>query len=183
MDTTTRAQWEQLRSPDGSARYAALSALLAATEQPVDWAYEVWDDLIAGLAHPDNHQRAVAAQLLCNLAKSDPERRIVRDFDRLLAATRDERFVTARHSLQALWKVGAVSPEHRRLVVARLADRFREAATEKNGTLIRSDIVKGLRKLYDAARDEAVREAALDLIAAEADLKYQKKYAGVWRRK
>lgn len=95
MDTTTREKWEQLRSPDGSARSEALSAPLAATEQPVDWAYEVWDPLIAALAHPDNHQRAIAPQLLCTLAKSDPEGRAVRDFDRLLAATRDERFVTA----------------------------------------------------------------------------------------
>jgi hypothetical protein len=183
MDTATRAQWEQLRSADGKARYEALSALLAVTEQPVDWAHEVWDGLIAGLAHPDNHQRAIAAQLLCNLTKSDPERRAVRDFDRLLAATRDERFVTARHTLQALWKVGTVSAEHRRLVVVGLSNRFREAATEKNGTLIRFDIVEGLRKLYDVVQDEAVREAALDLIATESDPTYQKKYAGVWRRK
>lgn len=183
MDTTTLALWEQLRSPDGNARYEALSALLAATEQRVDWAYEVWDDLIAGLAHPDNHQRAIAAQLLCNLAKSDPERRIMRDFERLISATRDERFVTARHSLQALWKVGAVSPDHQRLLVGRLAERFREAATEKNGTLIRSDIVEGLRMLYAVVGDEAVREATLGLIATEVDPKYQKKYAGVWRRK
>jgi hypothetical protein len=183
MDTTTRAQWEQLRSRDGDERYAALSALLAATERPVDWAYEVWDELMAGLSHADNHQRAIAAQLLCNLAKSDPERRLVRDFDRLLAVTRDERFVTARHSLQALWKVGTASLDHRQLVVERLAERFHEAGGEKNGTLIRYDIVEGLRKLYDEVRDEAVREAALALIASETDAKYQKKYAGVWRAK
>lgn len=181
MDTATRDQWEQLRSPDGAARYAALSALLAATEQPVDWAYEVWDELLAALRHPDNHQRAIAAQLLASLAKSDPERRVLRDFEQLLAVTRDERFVTARHSLQALWRVGAVGPEHRRLVVERLAERFRAAAGEKNGTLIRYDIVEGLRKLYDQAQDEAVREMALSLIASETDAKYQKKYAAAWR--
>lgn len=183
MDDTTRKQWDELHSQDGDARYTAMNALLAATEQPVAWAYEVWDELLAGLRHPDNHQRAIAAQLLANLAKSDPERRIVRDFDRLLAVTRDERFVTARHSLQALWKVGAVSPEHQQLVVERLAERFREAAGEKNGTLIRFDIVKGLRRLYDQVGDEALRETALALIATEADARYQKKYASVWRVK
>jgi hypothetical protein len=183
MDDTTRQRWDELRSQDGDVRYAALNAMLAATEQPVAWAYEVWEELLAGLRHPDNHRRAIAAQLLANLAKSDPEGRIVRDFAQLLAATRDERFVTARHSLQALWKVGAVSPEHRRLVVEQLGERFREAEGEKNGTLIRFDIVAGLRKLYDQVGDEALREAARALIASEADAKYQKKYASAWRGK
>lgn len=183
MEDTTRRQWDALRSQDGELRYAALNALIATTEQPVTWAYDVWDELLAGLRHPDNHQRAIAAQLLCNLAKSDPEQRILRDFDRLLVVTRDERFVTARHSLQAFWKVGAVSPEHRQLVVERLAERFRAAAGEKNGTLIRFDIVEGLRKLYNQVGDETVREAALALIATEVNPTYQKKYASVWRVK
>lgn len=38
MDTATREQWEQLGSAHGNARDEALSALLALTEQPVDWA-------------------------------------------------------------------------------------------------------------------------------------------------
>lgn len=181
MDDTTRSQWDALHSQDSEVRYAALNALLATTEQPVTWAYDVWDELLACLRYADNHQRAIAAQLLCNLAKSDPERRIVRDFDQVLAVTRDQRFVTARHSLQALWKVGAVSPEHQQLVVERLAERFRAADDEKHGTLIRYDIVQGLHQLYDQVGDEAVREAARALIATEADPKYQKKYAAVWR--
>lgn len=181
MDSTTAMHWEQLRSENGAVRLEALNAMLAATEQPVDWTYEVWDELVARLRHKDNHQRAIAAQLLCNLARSDPERRILRDFDALLAVTTDAKFVTARHSLQALWKIGAVSPEHRRLVVERLTERFREAAAEKNGTLVRYDIVEGLRKLYSVTRDEQLREAALALIASEGDSKYQKKYASLWR--
>lgn len=181
MDDTTRNQWDALRSQDGELRYAALNALLATTEQPVTWAYDVWDELLAGLRHVDNHQRAIAAQLLCNLAKSDPERRIVHNFDQLLAVTCDQRFVTARHSLQALWKVGAVSPEHQQLVVERLAERFRAADGEKHGTLIRYDIVEGLRQLYDQVGDETVREAARALIASETAPKYQKKYASIWR--
>ncbi|HMQ33943.1 MAG TPA: hypothetical protein PKD53_24640 [Chloroflexaceae bacterium] len=175
-------RWEQLRAEDGAARQEALAALLAATEQPVDWAYEVWDQLVATLSHKDGHQRAIAAQLLCNLARSDPEQRVLRDFDALLAVTRDAKFVTARHSLQAIWKIGAVSPEHQRLLVERLAQRFREAAAEKNGTLVRYDIIEGMRKLYEQVPDAQLRELALALIATETESKYQKKYAAVWRK-
>ena len=181
MDDTTRSHWNNLRSDDGDVRYAAFMALLAITDQPVDWAYEVWNELLANLHHPNNHQRAIAAQLLCNLAKSDPEQRMLRDFDALFAVTRDERFVSARHSLQAIWKVALAGKQHQQLVVDQLASRFRACVTEKNATLIRYDISEDLRKLYDVVRDETIRETALALIATEEDSTYRKKYAGVWR--
>jgi hypothetical protein len=62
-----------------------------------------------------------------------------------------------------------------------LARRFTECASEKNCTLIRYDIVESLRKIYDAAPDERVKAKALELIDTEADPRYRKKYAGVWK--
>ena len=41
------------------------------TSQPVDWADDVWEEVVANLTHKDNHNRAIAAQVLCNLARSD----------------------------------------------------------------------------------------------------------------
>ena len=181
MDEIIKMNWENLHSQDSNVRYEAYNALLTATDKHVDWAYEIWDDLLASLQHKNNHQRAIAAQLLCNLSRSDPENRILKDFDALFAITRDERFVTARHSLQAIWKVALAGKQHQQMVVDRLAGRFRECVEEKNCTLIRYDIIEDLRKLYDAVQDEQIREAALALIATEEDSKYRKKYAGLWR--
>jgi hypothetical protein len=65
-----------------------------------------------------------AAQLLCNLAKSDPQNRMLADFDALLAVTKDKRFVTSRHSLQALWKVGAAGEEQKALLLDALQTRY-----------------------------------------------------------
>lgn len=183
MDKATRKHLDNLRSPDGDLRYAAMTYVLKATDREVDWAYEVWDGLVEDLHHKDNHVRAIAAQVLANLAKSDPRNRMLRDFDALLAVTRDERFVTARHSLQSLWKVGAAGKRQQKVVVDGLAARFRECATEKNCTLIRYDIIQDLRNLYDEVKDEKVREKALELIETEKDIKYRKKYAGVWKTK
>ncbi len=98
-----------------------------------------------------------------------------------LAVTRDERFVTARHCLLSLWKVGAAGAMQRRRVVDGLAGRFEECIAEKNCTLIRFDIIQGLRKLYDEVKEETIREVALELIETEADLKYRKKYAASGR--
>ena len=181
MDANTRTNLDNLRSEDRELQNKAFLAILEATEEPVDWAYAAWDGLLADLQHKDNHVRAIAAQVLCNLAKSDTQKRMLRDFPALLAVTKDERFVTARHTLQALWKIGAAGKEQQQIVVDGLAGRFEDCAAEKNCTLIRYDIIQDLRNLYDAAEDEAIRDKALELIASETGLKYRKKYAGAWK--
>ena len=183
MNEKTRTYFEELFSTDREAQHEAFLHFLRLTEQPVAWAYEVWDVLLERLGDKDNHSRAIAAQLLCALAKSDPQLRMLKDFGKLLAVTKDERFVTARHCLQNLWKVGVAGKEQQALVVSGLAKRFKECISEKNCTLIRYDIIVNLRQIYDAVNDETVKATALQLIETETDLKYKKKYAGVWKVK
>lgn len=182
MDSQTRKTLEALWSEDDDARYKAFLAVIALTDAPVDWAYEVWDDALANLRHKSNHVRAIASQVLCNLAKSDPKGRMLKDFDAIMAVTGDKMFVTARHTLQAVWKVGVAGEKQRVLVLDRLAGWFKACVSHKNCTLIRNDIVVDLRQLYDAVKDERVKEIALALIATEPDAKYQKKYAAVWHK-
>ena len=181
MDEITRMNLDHLRSEDSDLQNKAFFYILDATEKPVEWAYEVWDDMVNGLRHKDNHVRAIAAQVLCNLAKSDPENRMLKDFDALIAVTKDERFVTARHSLQAIWKVGVAGKNQRKILMDGLEGRFRECITEKNCTLIRYDIIQCLRNLYDEVKDEKIKEKALELIETEEDVKYRRKYASLWR--
>ena len=182
MNKLTRTHLENIRSKDKELQNKAYFYILNVTEKPVEWAYDVWDEMVAGLRHPDNHVRAIAAQVLCNLAKSDPKDRILKDFSALLAVTKDERFVTARHCMQALWKVGAAGKKHQKIYVEGLERRFRECIKEKNCTLIRYDILQSMRNVYDAVKDEKIREKALELIETEEDLKYRKKYATLWRK-
>jgi len=183
MNKTLQTNLDNLWSEDRALQNQAFFYILKATDKPVDWAYEAWDDLVENLSHTDNHNRAIAAQVLCNLAKSDPKNRMQKDFKALLNITKDERFVTARHCMQALWKVGAAGKKQQKLLVDGLAGRFRECRTEKNCTLIRYDIIQSLRNVYDAVKDEKVKAKALELIETETDLKYRKKYATLWRNK
>lgn len=157
--------------------------LMAATRDPVPWAYDIWDELVATLASKNNRHRSIAAQVLSALAKSDPENRMARTFPKLLEATKDERFVTARHTLQSLWEVAIVTPAHEQMVARGLAQRFAECSSEKNCTLIRYDITELFRKIYDLTKAESIREQSQQLIATETDDKYRRKYAAVWRRK
>ncbi len=176
-----RTSMDGLRSDDKASQDRAFVSLSAMTEGPVDWAYQVWDELLRLIVEGDNRQRSIAGQVLCNLAKSDPKERMVEDTGALVALTKDERFVTARHCLLSLWKIAIVGTSQRKAVVDGLVRRFKECGAEKNGTLIRYDIQCTLRRMYDAEQDEKLRATAEGLIELEEDAKYRKKYTTAWR--
>jgi hypothetical protein len=173
---------DALWSKDRVLQGAEFQRALTITNERVEWSYDAWDTLVEKLRSPDNHDRAIAAQLLARLAISDPKKRIMRDFDQLITVTRDRQFVTARHALQSLWRVGIPGESPRTRLVSALELRFAECTTEKNCTLVRYDIIESLRKLYDAVGDETVKTTALQLIEQEEDVKYKKKYATLWRK-
>ncbi|UTR12668.1 hypothetical protein MM300_10515 [Evansella sp. LMS18] len=181
MDEKIKDYFNDLESDDREKQYEAYKNILAAAEKEVDWAYEVWDQLVEDLTHMDNHRRSRAAQFLSYLAVSDPEKRVLHDFPAIWGVTKDKKFVTARHSLQAVWRIGLAGEQQKELVVDHLVNRYRECEGEKNYTLIRFDITQGLRHLFDALHDEAIKITALELIAEETDDKYRKKYAALWK--
>ncbi len=76
MNPALRKDFDNLRSPNRETSYKSYLRLMKATDRPVDWAYAVWDDLVEGLTDKDNHVRAIAAQLLANLPRSDPDGRV-----------------------------------------------------------------------------------------------------------
>jgi hypothetical protein len=182
MDKIIRTHLDNIRSEDGQLQNKAYFALMDATEKPVDWAYEAWNELMEGLTHKDNHVRAISSQILTHLAKSDPKGRIFKGYEKLLNVTKDERFVTARHCMQSLWNVAVVGKKQQKLYLDGMEKRFKECVTEKNGKLIRYDILVSMRSVYNEVGDESIREKAQALIASEKDVKNQKKCAGVWKK-
>jgi len=182
MDELTRKHVQNLHiTDDPDTRYESYKYMLAVTQEPVQWSYEIWDEMLTMLKAGDNHQRSIAAQLLSALAKSDPEKRMIKDVEQIFTVTHDEKFVTARHALQSLWKIAIVSPELLKIITDRLAQRYNNAMSEKNGTLVRSDIIELFKKIYDKTQDEKVKHHALSLIEKEEDPKYRKKYLGFWK--
>lgn len=160
---------------------AIYELLLAASDRKVAWADRAWRELTPLLRHRDNRVRSIAGQVLCNIARSASSVLVEQDLDALVSITHDERFVTARHVLLRLWKTGLEDPALRAKLVGRLAERFASSEGEKNGTLVRHDIVRTLRSLFDVTDDAAVKATAMALISSERDDKYRRKYAGVWR--
>ena len=181
MNKINQAHLSNLWTEDRDLQNKAFSYFMEATDKRVDWAYEIWDEMLANLKHKDNHNRAIAAQILSNLAKSDPKNRILKDFKALLAVTKDERFVTARHCMQSLWKIGIAGEKQKKIYLEGMQRRFRECISEKNCTLIRYDILQSLRNVYDQGTDVKIREKALAWIETEKDPKYRRKYATLWK--
>ena len=181
MDIKMKSEFEKSKSGDKDERYDAYQNIIKATDRQVDWAYEVWNQLLEDLTHKDNHQRSRAAQYLANLAKSDPEMRMMKDFPKLWEVTKDDKFVTARHSLQSVWKVGIAGTAQKEMVMEFMVERFKNCADEKNFTLIRNDIIQNMRNLYDHFNDELIKRKALDLIDTVDDKKYKKKYMDIWK--
>lgn len=171
----------RLASGDRSAHGQSYATLSEATADKVAWAARAWDEVTPLLMHKDNRVRSIAGQVLCNLARSAPSALVGRDLDALISVTRDERFVTARHVLLGMWKLGLEDPRLRQALLEKLSARFGSADGEKNGTLVRYDILCAMRSLFDATGDESVKVEATALISTEQSDKYRKKYIGVWR--
>lgn len=92
MKESVQQHIQRFYSKDKNHQGTSFKQLMKITGQPVDWAYQIWDDLLDLLKNGDNRGRSIAAQLLCNLAKSDPDDRMLKDLPKLFKATKDERF-------------------------------------------------------------------------------------------
>ena len=181
MERQIQSLFDDLEDENKDKQYSAFMSITEKLKMEVEWAYEVWDMLLAWLKDKDNHRRARAAQFLAGLAISDPEGRILRDFPLIWQVTKDEKFVTARHCLQSIWRIGLAGQEQKELVMGHLVSRFHTCTDEKHPTLIRYDIQQGFRQLYDETNDGTIKTTAVELIELEEDAKYMKKYKSVWK--
>lgn len=179
--TTLNQHIQNIYSNDKKLQGTSYENLMKLTEEPVEWAYEIWDDLLDLLEIGNNRGRSIAAQVLSNLAKSDPDNRMTGDLPKLFHVTKDEKFVTARHSLLSLWKVAIVNDILMRQTIEGLEKRFEGCINEKNCTLIRYDITRVLRNIFDHTGEEQVIKRSISLIETETDKKYRKKYLAVWK--
>lgn len=179
MDNLVKECIDNLGSTDGNTRLNALQTILKITEDKVDWVYEVWDDLVCKLDHENSYQRSIAIMVLCNLAKSDSENRIEGILDRLLAHTRDDKFITSRQCIQNIWKVAAINNRTKTIVLDHLEKQYADCSEDKHYNLIRQDVIQSIRLLYDYEEDDSLLARAKEMIKMEKEDRYRKKYKAI----
>jgi hypothetical protein len=183
MNKNIQKHIENLASTDDKIRLDALQNLLKITEAKVDWLYEVWDLLLEKLSHENSYQRSIAVILLCNLAKSDIENRLVVSLDYLLAHTKDEKFITSRQCIQNIWKAAATNQLNRVKILKHLEKRFVECTNENHYNLIRQDIIQSILSLHSKEGDGGLITMAQTLITQEKEPKYRKQYDAMLKSK
>lgn len=149
MDKETKMLFELLNSSDHSSQMTAFKLLLESLERPVDWVYRVWDTLVFELESVEADQRAQAGQLLSYLAISDTEFKMEAVFPKIWQATYDQNRAVADTILQATWRIGLASPEHKTILLQAYKSRFNEAVSlGEKGEQICLTILRNMKKLY-----------------------------------
>ena len=62
------ATFSNLTERDLDIQYKSYEELMKIMQEPVDWTYSVWEQLVQALTYRNGHVRASAAQFLCALA-------------------------------------------------------------------------------------------------------------------
>jgi hypothetical protein len=183
MEERIRNMLGALAEKDDSIRYEAFTKLMDITESPVDWVYAVWDTLAAKLDSDNSYQRSIGMSLLCNLARSDKEKRAVTLLPKILSLSQDGKFITRRQTLQALWKIAWFEPETCEAVVKKYIERFHTCVSEEHPNLLQRDIIQSLLTLAELRGDEALFTQIDQLIQSETDEKTRKTFLALKKKK
>lgn len=75
VDVLTRAYFVNLESDEWDLQYEAYQRILEMTKQEVDWAYEVWDDIVQNLSNRDAHIRSLLCSAIGTLSNQRPAKK------------------------------------------------------------------------------------------------------------
>lgn len=153
-----------LSSKDDVIRKSALDRLMALTETSVNWIYDHLEPLCGKFESDNSYQRSIGAMLIANLAKSDTQGRLERVVSRFVDQMNDEKFITARITLQHAWRFGTANAIYAKVISEGLNTSLTtNPHLATHGNLIRLDAVTSLREILrvypDAVNIEAVHAA------------------------
>jgi hypothetical protein len=168
--------FEDLLSKNNKIRFAAFKEVHALTDKKVIWIYDRWFELVEKISSENSYQRTIGLTLLANLCKSDDENRFSKIIDAYLEHLDDEKFITARLCIQAVWKIALVNDRLRRKIIDSLEQSYwGNIHLKTHGNLIRQDIVTSLNQIFQNTKDKEVINLVLRIAAEETDDKIIKK--------
>lgn len=144
--TETQFLVEKLAEKDDKLRYNAF-LLLQAQSQLAPSVYAHWDTLAAKLDSDNSYQRSLGVMLLAENIRWDSEGKFSQVIDKFLTCCSDEKFITARQTLQSLTKVAMATNAYNQMISAHVAalDLSKHRANQQS--LLKKDIAALLKKL------------------------------------
>lgn len=139
--------------------------LMQLTEEKVAESQQLWKQATEYAQHKNNHLRSIGGQLICRLVVYNDESNTFFEHEAILkAVTHDEKFVTTRHTIRSLWYISLGSDAHFKWYIEYLKCRLIESFSEKNGTMIRTDLFEGMITAKELLKENAKRSEEISRV-------------------
>jgi hypothetical protein len=152
-DIRTLVDW--LNEKDDNIRYAAFLLLQLLSEKD-DRVYAYWETFVEKLQDQNSYQRSLGLMLIAENLRWDKEEKFEKVSNAYLEHCDDEKFVTARQSIQGLLKIIGHAGKSRGKIIGALThiDLGKRKDTQRGLLLL--DIAEVLGELYRTEKDEQI---------------------------
>lgn len=173
MNEDIKGLASNLESKDDIVRKTALDALMALTEEKVEWITDVLDIICDKFSSDNSYQRNIAAMLTASLAKSDAKGVLLGEaMERFVSQMDDVKFITARITLQAAGRYALAGEAYAKEIAAGLVETLKSNRHhDTHGNLIRLDAVTSLREILRCYPDTVDAPAAREAVRQRCDAK------------
>lgn len=137
---------ETLSEKDDKIRYNAF-LLLQAYSPLASAVYAHWDVLAQKLDSDNSYQRSLGVMLIAENVRWDSEGKFGQVLDKFLACCTDEKFITARQTLQALGKVADATKTYNKIIANYVSGLDISKYKDNQQSLLKKDIAILQKKL------------------------------------
>ncbi len=130
---------DALKEKDDKLRYNAF-LLLQEHSKNSNTTYTYWDKIAEKLDSDNSYQRSLAVMLLAENVRWDTEDKFAGVIDKFLACCTDEKFITARQTIQALAVVIKATDQYNAAIAKGLAERDFSKYKENQQSLLKRDV-------------------------------------------
>ena len=137
---------KMLVEKDDILRYNAF-LLLQAHSKETSLVYNHWNELVDKLKSDNSYQRSIGAMLLSENVKWDSECKLSESIDTYLDCCADQKFITARQSIQGITKILNATQAYDKKIEQRLANLPLGKYKENQQKILAKDIAQALNVL------------------------------------
>lgn len=130
---------ETLSEKDDKLRYNAF-LLLQAHSKDASTVYQYWDKLAEKLDSDNSYQRSLGVMLLAENVRWDKEAKFSKVIGKYFACCQDEKFITARQTIQALAEVARATNKYNKAIADGLAGLDFSKYKENQQSLLKRDV-------------------------------------------